>query len=328
MRILVPDDYQGAVSALPCVQRLQGHQLQVLGALADDPLARAAQLAGADALLLIRERTRIDAALLQRLPQLRVISQTGRAGPHIDVAACTAAGVAVLEGVGSPVAPAELTWALILSTSRRLSAYERALRDGRWQSLGDNALGRALHGRTLGIWSYGRIGQRVASYGRAFGMQVLVWGGEASCAQAARDGFEIADSRQVLFERSDVLSLHRRLTAQTRHEITAQDLARMRPDALLVNTSRAELIAPGALLAALDAGRPGQAAVDVFDGEPVWDRNDALLQHPRVLATPHLGYVERDSYTLYVDTALDNLLTFAAGTPRNVLNPEALALGR
>ncbi|CAD0297910.1 Glyoxylate/hydroxypyruvate reductase B [Xanthomonas hortorum pv. cynarae] len=168
----------------------------------------------------------------------------------------------------------------------------------------------------------------MAGFGRAFGMQVLVWGGEASCAQAARDGFEIAASREDLFERSDVLSLHRRLSAQTRHQVTVDDLARMRRDALLVNTSRAELIAPGALLAALDAGRPAQAAVDVFEREPVLDARDALLQHPRVLATPHLGYVERDSYALYFEAAFDNVLAFAAGTPRNLVNPEALAIAR
>ncbi|NYI20268.1 D-3-phosphoglycerate dehydrogenase [Xanthomonas arboricola] len=328
MRILVPDDYQGAVCQLPCLQRMQGHDVQVLGALATDPDERAEQLADADALVLIRERTRVDAALLQRLPRLKLISQTGRVGAHVDVAACTQSGVAVAEGVGSPVAPAELTWALILAASRRLGEYQRALHQGRWQALGDPGLGRVLHGRTLGLWSYGRIGQGVAGFGRAFGMQVLVWGGDASCAQAARDGFAIAGSRQELFERSDVLSLHRRLTAQTRHDVTAQDLAHMRGDALLVNTSRAELIAPGALLAALDAGRPGQAAVDVFEHEPVLDPRDALLRHPRVLATPHLGYVERDSYALYFEAAFDNVLAFAAGTPRNLVNPDALAIAR
>lgn len=325
MRILVPDDYQGAVAQLPCAQHMQGHQVQVLGALDEDLDARAACLADADAVVLIRERTRVDAALLQRLQRLKLISQTGRVGAHVDVAACTALGVAVAEGVGSPVAPAELTWALILSASRRLTEYQHALQQGRWQALGDPGLGRVLHGRTLGIWSYGRIGQRVASFGRAFGMQVLVWGGEASCAQAARDGFTIAGSREDLFERSDVLSLHRRLTAQTRHDITAHDLARMRADALLVNTSRAELIAPGALLAALDAGRPAQAALDVFEHEPVLDPRDPLLRHARVLATPHLGYVERDSYALYFDAAFDNVLAFAAGIPRNLVNPEVLA---
>lgn len=328
MRILVPDDYQGAVRHLPCLQRLHGHDVQVLGALATDPNEWAERLVEADALVLIRERTRVDATLLRRLPRLKLISQTGRVGAHVDVAACTEFGVAVAEGVGSPVAPAELTWALILSASRRLGEYQRALHQGRWQALGDPGLGRALHGRTLGIWSYGRIGQRVAGFGRAFGMQVLVWGGEASCAQAARDGFDIAASRQDLFERSDVLSLHRRLTAQTRHQISAQDLAWMRPDALLVNTSRAELIAPGALLAALDAGRPAQAAVDVFEREPVLDPRDPLLQHPRVLATPHLGYVESDSYALYFEAAFDNVLAFAAGAPRNPVNPEALAIAR
>ncbi len=325
MHILIPDDYQDAVRHLPCFQRLHEHEVQVLTAMATDPNEWAERLVGAEVLVLIRERTRVDASLLRRLPRLRLISQTGKVGAHLDLAACTAHGIAVAEGIGSPVAPAELTWALIMAASRRLPDYGRALQNGHWQATGDAVLGRALHGRTLGVWSYGRIGRRVAGFGRAFGMQVLVWGGEYSCAQARVDGFEVAASRDALFERSDVLSLHRRLVANTRHQVTATDLARMKPDALLVNTSRAELIAPGALLAALQAGRPGMAALDVFEREPVLDPSDPLLRHPRLLATPHLGYVERDSYELYFGSAFDNVLAFAAGTPRNIVNPAALA---
>ena len=324
MRIVIPDDYQGAVAELDCFARLAGHDVHVLTAPLRDLEARAKALADAEALVLIRERTRIDEALLSRLPKLRLISQTGRVSEHLDLPACTRRGVAVAEGVGSPVAPAELAWALVMAASRRLPEYERALHDGRWQSLGDPRLGRSLHGRTLGIWSYGKIGQRVAGYGRAFGMRVLVWGGEASCAAARVEGFEIAASRADLLERSDVLSLHRRLASETRHDIGLDDLRRMQLDALLVNSSRAELIAPGALLRALDAGRPGQAAIDVFEHEPVLDPADPLLRHPRVLATPHLGYVERDSYERYFDAAFDNVLAYAAGTPANIANPQVL----
>ncbi len=324
MRILIADDYQDAVRHLPCFRRLQAHSVQVLTAPWRDsePLIRHA--ADAEALVLIRERTRIDAALLAQLPKLRLISQTGRIGEHIDLAACTARGIAIAEGVGSPVAPAELTWALLMAASRRLPAYRDALLDGHWQATGDAGLGRSLEGLTLGVWSYGKIGRRVAAYGRAFGMCVQVWGGEDTCTQARADGFEIAANRAALFADSDVLSLHRRLVAATRHQIVREDLLRMKPDALLVNTSRAELLAPGALLAALDAGRPGQAALDVFEHEPVLDPQHPLLRHPRVLATPHLGYVEQTSYDLYFGAAFDNLLAFAAGTPQRLVNPEVL----
>jgi D-3-phosphoglycerate dehydrogenase len=324
MRILIAGDYQDAVRHLPCFRKLQGHSVQVSTAAAPDTATLVRHAADAEALVLIRERTRIDAALLAQLPKLRLISQTGRIGAHLDLAACTARGVAVAEGVGSPVAPAELAWALLMAASRRLPAYRDALLGGHWQATGDAHLGRSLDGLTLGLWSYGKIGRRVAAYGRAFGMRVLVWGGDESCAQARVDGFDVASSRAALFADSDVLSLHRRLVAATRHQIVLDDLLRMKPDALLVNTSRAELIAPGALLAALDAGRPGQAALDVFEHEPVLDPQHPLLRHPRVLATPHLGYVEQASYDLYFGAAFDNVLAFAAGTPQHLANPEVL----
>ncbi|WCE06136.1 D-2-hydroxyacid dehydrogenase family protein [Pseudoxanthomonas sp. JBR18] len=325
MRVVIPDDYQRASAALPALAtHRQGLDVRVLGALPDDLDACVEALGDAQALVLIRERTRIDAALLERLPQLCLVSQTGKIGAHVDVAACTARGVAVVEGSGSPIAPAELTWALVMAAMRRLPAYGAALQAGRWQDTGDATLGRTLHGRTLGIWSYGKIGQRVAGYGRAFGMQVLVWGGEAARAAARADGFEVAASVEDLFARSDVLSLHRRLVAATRHQVDAALLGLMKPDALLVNTSRAELVAPGALLDGLNAGRPGLAALDVFEHEPATPSNEPLLTHPRVLAMPHLGYVEQDSYALYLGTALDNVRAFAAGTPRNLVNPEAL----
>jgi D-3-phosphoglycerate dehydrogenase len=323
MHIVIPEDYQQAVRGLDCFARLRDHEVTVLDQPLHDLDAMAAAFADADALVLIRERTRIDDALLARLPRLRLISQTGRLSGNVDLTACARHGVAVAEGSGSPIAPAELAWALVLAASRRLRAYGDALHAGHWQATGDPGLGRVVHGRTLGIWSYGKIGRLVAGYGRAFGMRVRLWGGEASCARARADGYEVAASRAELFESSDVLSLHRRLSEATRHEVTAADLARMRPDALLVNTSRAELIVPGALLAALDSGRPGMAAVDVFEREPLRDPHDAWLRHPRVFATPHLGYVERDSYEQYFSIAFDNVLAFAAGTPRNLAQPPA-----
>ena len=318
MRIIIPDDYQNAVRQLDCFAKLDGHEVTVHTDTVKEPDALAERFRDAEALVLIRERTTISAALLQRLPRLRLISQTGRGTAHIDVGACTRHGVAVAAGVGSPHAPAELTWALVLAARRRIPEEVAQLKAGRWQT----TLGTGLRGRTLGIFGYGTIGTLVAGFGKAFGMRVLAWGREGSLTRAARDGFETAGSQAELFERSDVLSLHIKLNAATRGIIGAGDLARMRPDALLVNTSRAELIEPGALLAALKAGRPGQAAVDVYEDEPAL--HHPLLALDNALCTPHLGYVERDSYERYLGTAFDQLLAFAAGEPINIVNPEVL----
>jgi len=320
MQILIPDDYTGASAGLACAAQLAEHTLTVLGDLARAPQADAA-LRDAEALVLIRERTRVDAALLRRMPRLRVISQTGKIARHVDLAACTAAGVAVVEGVGSPVAPAELAWLLMMMAARRrLVDNVASLRAGRWQS----ALGAAMNGATLGIYGYGRIGRRVAAYGRAFGMTVRIWGSERARADALADGCAAATDRASFFATADVLSLHLRLVPATEGVVGADDLARMKPDALFVNTSRAELVQPGALEAALRTGRPGGAAVDVFESEPVYDAGHPLLQMSQVLATPHLGYVERASYELYFGTAFEQLLRFAAGERAHLLNPEAL----
>ena len=318
MRIAILDDYQGCVRTLDCFARLRGHDVRVLTEGALDPAALAARLEGVEALVLIRERTRVGRELLALLPSLRAISQTGRAGGHVDLEACTERGVAVLAGTGSPYAPAELTWALVLDASRRISHEAAALRAGRWQT----TLGRTVRGRTLGILGYGKIGRLVAGYGRAFGMEVLASGREASLERARADGVAFSSDQRDLFARSDVLSVHLRLVPETRGRIGAPDLAAMREGSLFVNTSRAELVAPGALLAGLEAGRPGFAAVDVFESEPT--TGDPLIAHPRVLSTPHLGYVERDSYELYFGEAFDNLLAFDAGRPTGLVNPEAL----
>jgi D-3-phosphoglycerate dehydrogenase len=287
----------------------------------------AIRLAPYEALVLIRERTSLPAALLNKLPNLKLISQTGKVSGHVDVAAATARGIAIAEGTGSPVAPAELTWALIMAASRKIVPYATGLKEGAWQTASVNpqlnGLGRVLRGRTLAIWSYGKIGKLVAGYGKAFGMRVIVWGSEATRQAALADGVEAAVSREAFFAEADVLSLHLRLADATRGIVTAADLARMKPDALFVNTSRAELVEPGALEAALQAGRPGMAALDVFTEEPL-AADAPLLRMPTVLATPHLGYVEQDSYEMYFRAAFENITNFAAGKPTNILNPEAL----
>jgi D-3-phosphoglycerate dehydrogenase len=310
MRILIPDDYQDLVRSLDAFALLDGHDVTVLpGPPTDDALA------AAEALVLIRERTPVDAALLDRAPRLRVLSQTGRGTPHVDRDACAARGIEILVGGGAPVGPAELTWALALAAVRRVPQYAERLRAGEWQRNGlegtDGALGHVVRGRILGVLGLGRIGGLVAGYGAAFGMDVLVWGREASRTAAAEAGYGFASSQRDLFARADVVSLHVPLTAETRGVVTADDLAAMRPGSLLVNTARAGLVAEGALVAALAAGRPGFAAVDVFDEEPAL--GDALLRLPNVIATPHLGYVEKDTYELYFGEAFRNLVAFAAG---------------
>ncbi|MDH1262658.1 D-2-hydroxyacid dehydrogenase family protein [Pseudomonas sp. GD03944] len=320
MHIVIPDDYQDAIRSLACFTQLEGHQVSLYHDVQKDPDVLAHRFAEADALVLTRERTVIDDALLARLPRLKVISQTGKTGPHIDIAACTRRGVAVVEGRGSPVAAAELTWALMLNARRQLRGAIDGLYAGQWQV----NLGERLCGQTLGIWGYGKIGQRLARYAQAFEMPVLVWGSEGSRQAAEADGHRAATSREAFFAEADIVSLHLRLAAETRHGITLDDLSRMKPDALLVNTSRAELIAPGALQTALEQGRPGFAALDVFEQEPLLDTDHPLLRNPRVLCTPHIGYVERHSYELYFGDAFANVLAFFRGAPTGLANPEVL----
>lgn len=316
MHIVIPDDYQDAVRRLDCFARLRGHDVTVYNDTVRDPAALEQRFREADALVLIRERTAITGELLSRLPRLRLISQTGKGASHIDVEACTRRGVAVAVGTGSPYAPAELTWTLVLSAMRRVPQEWAHLRGGGWQYL----LGTTVRGRTLGIFGYGKIGSLVARYGRVFGMNVLVWGREGSQSRARKDGYDVADSQQALFEESDVLSLHIRLDDATRGIVTAADLARMKPQALIVNTSRAELIESRALVAALRAGRPGFAAVDVYEEEPILGARHPLLAMDNALCTPHLGYVEKDSYELYFGQAFDNVIAFAEGKATNVIN--------
>lgn len=277
MNIVILDDYQDAVRKLHCASRLDAFNAKVFTNTVKGQGQLAVRLRDADIIVLIRERTHITRQLLEKLPRLKMISQTSKVGAHIDLEACSERGIAVAEGVGSPVAPAELTWALIMAASRRLPQYIANLKHGAWQQSGFKAasmpanfgLGTVLRGRTLGIWGYGRIGQLVASYARAFGMGVKVWGREASRAQALADGYQVANSREDFFASSDIVSLHLRLTSDTWHGITLRDLSQMKPTALFVNTSRAELLEPDALATALHQGRPGMAAVDVFESEPI-----------------------------------------------------------
>jgi D-3-phosphoglycerate dehydrogenase / 2-oxoglutarate reductase len=331
MRIAILDDYQGLVPHLSCFSTLKEHEVRVLEGRAGSLEEQAARLEGCEALVPIRERTRIDEAMLERLPALRLVCQTGKIGPHLDLAACTRRRILVTESAGYSAATAELTWLLVLAAVRRLPAYLASLRKGRWQCVqaplpgGPLAgMGESLAGKTLGVWGFGRIGKLVAGYGKSFGMQVLVHGREASLAAARAAGFACASERAELFAKSDVVTLHLRLVEATRGCVTVGDLARMKPTALLVNTSRAELVEPGALVEALRAGRPGLAAVDVFEKEPV-EPGDPLLSLPNALCTPHIGFTERESYERLLGGAFANLLAYCAGRPTNVANPELLA---
>ena len=335
MNIVILDDYQDAVRKLVCASKLDAYAAKVYTNTVKGIGQLSVRLKDADVIVLIRERTHLGRQLIEKLPKLKMIAQTGRVGSHVDVAACTERGVVVAEGTGSPTAPAELAWALIMAATRRIPHYVSHLKHGAWQQAGlksasmpaNFGLGTVLKGKTLGIWGYGKVGQLVAGYGKAFGMNVIVWGREASREKALADGLEVAGSKNALLERSDVLSLHLRLNDETCGIVTLDDLSRMKPTALLVNTSRAELIESGALIAALNRGRPGLAAVDVFESEPIL-QGHALLRLENCICTPHIGYVEQDSYEMYFGAAFDNVINFIRGTPTNIVNPGALQVRR
>jgi len=335
MNIIILDDYQDAVRKLRCAQLLEPYNAKVFTNTVKGIGQLSVRLRDADVLVLIRERTHFPRALLEKLPKLKLIAQTGRVGSHIDVEAATRLGVAVAEGTGSPVAPAELTWALIMAAMRRLPQYIGNLKHGAWQQSGLKAasmppnfgIGMVLKGKTLGIWGYGKIGRLVAGYGRAFGMEVMVWGSELSRERARADGHTAAESCEAFFETADVLSVHLRLNDETRGIVRLDALSRMKPTALFVNTSRAELVEDNALVAALNRGRPGLAAVDVFETEPIL-QGHPLLRLENAICTPHIGYVEQDSYELYFGAAFENVVNFIHGTPTNLVNPEALKVLR
>lgn len=321
MKIAVIDDYQNAFKTLKCFPKFNGHEVQIY----TDPETSLDKLADrlkdADAVVLTQQRTYFPRALIEKLPKLKLIGQTGRAATHIDLEACTEKGIVVSAGgAGNSNATAELTWGLILSALRNLPFEVKRLQEGRWQS----TLGTGVNGKTLGIYAYGKIGSIVAAVGKAFGARVVCWGREGSTGRARAAGFEVAKSREEFFADADILSLHLPLNKDTRGIVSRSDLARMKSTALLVNASRSGLIEKGALEEALQAGRPGKAAVDVYDQEPVLGANHSLLKMTNATCTPHLGYVTRESYEEYYAVVVDDILAFAAGKPNHVLNPEAL----
>lgn len=326
MKVTVLDDWFDTLRTLRCFEKLAGHEVTIWNDHVEEVGALAERLREAEALVLIRERTQVRAPLLERLPALRLISQRS-VYPHIDVEACTRLGVVLSSNLHADTpsfATAELTFGLILAAARQIPQQMASLRAGRWQM----GLGTTLRGKTLGIYGYGRIGKVVAGYGRAFEMKVLVWAREASLARARADGYSAAASKEALFEESDVLSLHMRLVPATRGIVTRADLARMRPDAILVNTSRAGLVDPGALAAALRAGRPGMAAVDVYEEEPLRDVDHPLLRMDNVVCTPHIGYGTREEWEIQFADVFDQVNAYAAGAPTNVVNPEVLSRAR
>jgi D-3-phosphoglycerate dehydrogenase len=335
MKIVVIDDYQDVVRKLDCAKKLEKYSTKVYTNSVKGLGQLSVRLKDAEILVLIRERTHITKALLDKLPKLKMISQTGKISFHLDLKACTNRGIVVSEGYGSPIAPAEMTWALVLAATRRLPQYISNLKHGVWQQSGlksishptNFSIGTVLHGKTMGIWGYGKIGQLVAGYAKAFGMQVLVWGSEASRARAAQDGFIPASTQNAFFFFFYVLSLHLRLNDLTRDIVKLEDLSRMKPTALIVNSSRSELIETGALISALNRGRPGLAAIDVFENEPIL-QGHALLRLENCICTPHIGYVEKDNYELYFGAAFDNVINFIKGTPTNIVNPGALQVRR
>jgi len=326
MKITILDDYHDTLRTLACFRKLDGHEVTIWNDHVQDVDALAARLRDTEALVLIRERTKISTPLLERLPNLRLISQRS-VYPHIDIDTCTRLGIVVSSGQhpGTPsYATAELTWGLILAAMRQIPQQMSSLKAGKWQI----GVGNSVRGRTLGLYGYGRIARVVAEYGRAFGMTVVVWAREASLARARQDDLVVAESKDAFFAGCDIVSLHMRLVEATRGIVTADDLARMKPTALLVNTSRAPLIAPGALEGALRAGRPGMAAVDVYEEEPVTDTHHPLLSLDNVVCTPHIGYVTREEYETQFSDIFDQIAAYAAGTPINVVNPDVLPRAR
>jgi len=325
MIIAIPDDYHGVVHKLDCLAKLSGHQVRIFRDVAPASGRLIANLHEAEIVVPVRERTRFTREIIERLPRLKIFSQTGRSTHHIDVAACTGRGIVVTCGTNaSPYTVAEHTWALILSSLRRLPEETAMMKRGEFRQ----SFSGTLHGRTLGIFGLGKIGKLVAATGASFGMRVLVWGREASLAAAKTAGYDAAASRQAFFEQADVLVLMVRMSSATRGIVTAEDLARMKPTALFVNTARAELIAPGALIAALKRGRPGRAAVDVYENEPVQNGDHPLLTLDNALCTPHTAWLEQDTYEMYFGEAFDNILAFIGGSPVNVVNPEVLSRRR
>ncbi|AGN88069.1 D-2-hydroxyacid dehydrogenase family protein [Enterobacter sp. R4-368] len=315
IQVLIPDDYQLATTSLNFLQSNDKYSCVSVGDLSKTPHIEN-QLATAQALILIRERTVIDDAFLRRTPNLKLISQTGKLARNVNIDACTRAGVAIVEGIGSPVAPAELTWLLIMASRRKLISSVDAMKKGLWQT----EMGSAVNNQLIGILGYGKIGKKIANYAQAFGMRVQIWGSERAQEEARAVGLHVPENREQFFSTSDIITVHQRLVAQTQGNITLSDLSKMKEDALFVNTSRAELVSDGALYEALRQGRPGYAALDVYEQEPVYDTDNPFLHMPNVLCTPHLGYVEKAGYELYFKAAFENVVRFFEGDTTHVIN--------
>lgn len=320
MKITILDDYQSVIKNLKAFQLIKNYEVQILHQSVTDEDKLVELLHDTSILVLTRERTKITKSLLSRLPQLRLISQTGKVSNHINVVDCTAENVAVAEGIGSPIAPAELTWALLLNTVRQIPQEIEAMKQGKWQI----GLGDCIYGKTIGIWGYGKIGQRIAQFGKVFGAQIMVWGSESSRTKALADGFVVAESKEYFFEHADIISLHLRLNESTKEIVKQTDLERMKPGATIINTARAELVEKNAIYNVLKSGKHLKVGVDVYETEPIYDSNYDLLQFPTMVCTPHIGYVEKESYELYFGKAFENVVNFINGNPTNIANPEVL----
>jgi len=320
MKITILDDYQNAIENLKCFTLLKGLQVEILHETEKSPDKLASLIANSDILVLTRERTEITDELLSKLPKLKLISQTGKISNHLDLNACTKYNIAVAEGIGSPIAPAELTWALLMNTIRQIPQAIEGMKNGKWQI----NIGSTIHSKTIGIWGYGKIGKIMAQYAKVFGAKVLVWGSETSRDKAVGDGFEIADSKEMFFKTADIITLHLRLTEDTYGIITENDLLSMKENSILINTARAELIEKGKLQDVLKSGKNIFVGLDVYENEPIHDPNFDLLKMNNVVCTPHLGYVEKNSYELYFKKAFENVINFINGNPTNIANPETL----
>lgn len=321
MTITILDDYQNVVRELKCFSLLNKQSVQVFNTTEKDIRVLSEKLRSTEILVLIRERTKISESLLSLLPNLKLISQTGKISNHLDLAACTKHGVAVAEGIGSPIAPAELTWALLMNTVRLIPQAIEGMKIGKWQT----NIGSTIHGKTIGIWGYGKIGQKIAQYAKVFGANVLVFGSERSKEKAIADGYSCAESKDIFFRTVDILTLHLRLNEETFGIVKESDLMSMKENAVLINTARAELIEEGKLLKCLKLGKPAFAGVDVYEEEPIYDQNMPFLKLPNVVCTPHLGYVEKSGYELYFEKAFENAVNFINGEPTNISNPEVFA---
>lgn len=318
MKITILDDYQNAIENLECFDLLKGQNVQILHHTEKEVKALAEKLQDTDILVLTRERTDINEELLSRLPNLKLISQTGKISNHLNLDDCTKYKVAVAEGIGSPIAPAELTWALLMNTVRQIPQAIEGLKNGKWQT----NIGSTVHGKTIGIWGYGKIGQRMAQYAKVFDAKVVVWGSETSRAKAVEDGYEKANSKEDFFRNADIITLHLRLNQETFSIVKETDLSLMKNNAVLINTARAELIEKGKLLKGLKMGKPSFAGLDVYEEEPIYDKDFEFIKLPNVVCTPHLGYVEKSSYELYFGKAFENVLNFINGSPTNIVSQD------